>query len=67
MMFYTPSSWANFVTASAQVEEAAMKPAPTKERVKRVMDEVDVLGLSDEAYWAAVQNMLGKAFGRRRG
>ena len=36
-----------------------MKPAPTKERVKRVMDEVDALGLSDEAYWAAVQKTLG--------
>ena len=36
-----------------------MKPAPTRERVKRVMEEVDALGLSDEAYWAAVQKMLG--------
>ena len=36
-----------------------MKPAPTRERVKRVMEEVDAIGLSDEAYWAAVQKMLG--------
>ena len=36
-----------------------MKPAPTRERVKRVMEEVDALGLSNEAYWAAVQKMLG--------
>ena len=36
-----------------------MKPAPTRERVKRVMEEVDALGLSDGAYWAAVQKMLG--------
>ena len=36
-----------------------MKPAPTRERVKRVMEEVDALGLTDEAYWAAVQKMLG--------
>jgi hypothetical protein len=41
------------------VKEAVMKPAPTRERVKRVMEEVDALGLSDEAYWAAVQKMLG--------
>ena len=42
-----------------QVKEAVMKPAPTRERVKRVMEEVDALGLSDGAYWAAVQRMLG--------
>ena len=36
-----------------------MKPAPTRERVKRVMEEVDAIGLSDGAYWAAVQRMLG--------
>jgi hypothetical protein len=41
------------------VKEAVMKPAPTRERVKRVMEEVDALGLTDEAYWAAVQKMLG--------
>jgi len=35
-----------------------MKPAPTKERVKRVMEDVGALDLSDEAYWAAVQKML---------
>jgi hypothetical protein len=35
------------------MKEAVMKPAPTRERVKRVMEEVDAVGLSDEAYWAA--------------
>jgi hypothetical protein len=47
------------VQRAEQVKEAVMKPAPTRERVKRVMEEVDALGLSDGAYWAAVQRMLG--------
>lgn len=41
----------------------ARKRKPTKEEVKRVMDEVDDLDLPDGAHWGVVHERLGLEYG----
>ena len=39
------------------------KRKPTKDEVKRVMDEVDALDLPDGAHWGVVHERLGLEYG----
>lgn len=40
-----------------------MSSGPTKEKVKAIMDEVDVLDRGDGAHWALVHEKLGLEYG----
>jgi len=59
MMFYTPSSWATLMTASAASEGGGDEASPDKGARQAGDGRGRRSRPADEAYWAAVQKMLG--------